>query len=108
MDRETRRRFEDYRRHAAGPVENTLIDEFLDGEMDRSEFIKRGSMVGLSLSTLGVALAAAGQAGPAFGASSAANVGGRLRVGCIPPPAHGLDPHTYADTGMSGHRQHRG
>ncbi len=99
MDRETRRRFEEYRRNHAGPVENTLVDELLDGEMDRSEFIKRGMMVGLSVSALGAALAAAGEAQPAFASSSVANVGGRLRVGCIPPPAHGLDPHTYADTG---------
>ena len=99
MDRHSRRRFEDYRRSTASEVENTLIAEFLDGEMDRSEFIRRGSVFGLSLTALGAALAAAGDAPLAFASSTAAKVGGRLRVGCIPPPAHGLDPHTYADTG---------
>jgi len=99
MDRETRRRLEHYRRETAGDAENTLIDEFLDGEMDRSDFLRRGSVFGLSLTTLGAALAAAGEAPAAFARSTAAKVGGRLRVGCIPPPAHGLDPHTYADTG---------
>ncbi|TML70200.1 MAG: ABC transporter substrate-binding protein [Actinobacteria bacterium] len=99
MDRETRRRLEHYRRDTAGDVENTLIDEFLDGEMDRSDFLRRGSVFGLSLTTLGAVLAAAGEVPVAFARSTAAKVGGRLRVGCIPPPAHGLDPHTYADTG---------
>jgi peptide/nickel transport system substrate-binding protein len=99
MDRETRRAFEQYRKHDAGDVENTLVDELLDGEMDRSEFIRRGSVFGLSLTTIGAALAAAGEAPLAFARTSAGTAGGRLRVGCIPPPAHGLDPHTYADTG---------
>jgi len=99
MDRHTRRQFEEYRRSTAGDVENTLIDELIDGEMDRSQFIRRGSVFGLSLTTLGAALAAASDAPLAFARPTSAKVGGRLRVGCIPPPAHGLDPHTYADTG---------
>ncbi len=99
MDRETRRAFEEYRRQSATASENTLIDEFLDGEMDRSEFIRRGSIFGLGLTGLAAALAAAGEAPLAFASSGAVKVGGRIRVGCIPPPAHGLDPHTYADTG---------
>jgi peptide/nickel transport system substrate-binding protein len=99
MDRETRRAFEQFRRHSASEPENVLIDEFLDGEMDRSEFIKRGSVFGLGLTGLAAALAAAGEAPGAWGSTGVAKAGGRLRVGCIPPPAHGLDPHTYADTG---------
>ena len=52
MDRESRRRFEEYRQEA-GPVENNLIDELLDGEVDRGEFIRRGTMFGLSASVIG-------------------------------------------------------
>ncbi len=99
MDRESRRRFEQYRREVAGPVENTLLDEFASGDMDRSEFLKRASMFGLSAATIGAALGAFGDAPLAFGATERGQAGGRVRVGCIPPPAHGLDPHTYADTG---------
>lgn len=99
MDRQTRRRFEEFRRNTAGEAENTLIDELLDGEMDRSEFVRRGSVLGFSLTGLAAIIAAAGEAPVAFARPAAAKVGGRLRVGCIPPPAHGLDPHTYADTG---------
>jgi peptide/nickel transport system substrate-binding protein len=99
MDRETRRRLEAYRKHSAGPVENTFIDEAVSGEMDRGELLRRGTMLGLSVPVIGGILAALGEAPLASAAPTAATAGGRIRVGCIPPPAHGLDPHTYADTG---------
>ena len=99
MDRENRRRLEAYRRNEAGETENTLIDEFAVGEMDREEFIRRGTMFGLSLPLIGGILAALGEAPLAFAKPAAGKAGGRLRLGVIPPPAHGLDPHTYADTG---------
>jgi peptide/nickel transport system substrate-binding protein len=99
MDRETRRQLEHYRREEAGPVESTLLDDLFDGEMDRGAFIRRATVFGLSTSMIAAALAAAGEAPLAFAAPTAAEAGGRLRLGCIPPPAHGLDPHTYADTG---------
>jgi peptide/nickel transport system substrate-binding protein len=99
MDRETRRQLEHYRREEAGPVESALLDDLFDGEMDRGAFIRRASVFGLSTSMIAAALAAAGEAPLAFAAPTAAVAGGRLRLGCIPPPAHGLDPHTYADTG---------
>src|SRR4051812_14782585 len=99
MDRDTRRRLEDFRHNEAGPVENALIDDLASGELDRGEFLRRATVFGLSTSAIAAALAAFGDAPLAFGAPSRAKAGGRLRVGCIPPPAHGLDPHTYADTG---------
>ncbi len=99
MDRETRRRLEEYRHDEAGPIENTLIDELMDGELDRKEFIRRGTLFGLSASVIGAALAALGEAPLAFARSGAAKAGGRLRMAIIPPPAHGLDPHTYMDQG---------
>jgi peptide/nickel transport system substrate-binding protein len=99
MDRETRRQLEHYRREEAGAVENALLDELFDGEMDRGDFFRRATVFGLSTSAIAAALAAAGEAPLAFAAPAAAKAGGRMRLGCIPPPAHGLDPHTYADTG---------
>lgn len=99
MDRESRRRFEEYRAGEAGPVENTLIDELLDGELDRSEFLQRATMLGLSASAVGLALRAFGQSPLAYAAPEAVRVGGRLKVGIIPPPVSSLDPHTYKDTG---------
>jgi len=99
MDREDKRRLEEYRSTEAGPIENTLIDEWLDGELDRATFIRRGSMLGLGATFIGTALAALGEAPLAFGANKAAKAGGRIRVGIIPPPTKSLDPYTYADQG---------
>jgi len=62
VDRESMMRIEEYRRTEAGPLEGTLIDEFVDGEMDRSTFIRRASVLGLSMGTIGVALKAFGHA----------------------------------------------
>jgi peptide/nickel transport system substrate-binding protein len=99
MDRESMMRIEQYRRTEAGPLEGTLVDEFVDGEMDRSTFIRRASVLGLSMSLIGAALDAFGHAPLAEAAVGAGSAGGRLRLGVVPPPVTGLDPHTYKDTG---------
>jgi peptide/nickel transport system substrate-binding protein len=98
VDRERRRRFEEYRKDA-GSVENTLLDEFAAGDMDRGEFLKRASIFGLSAATVGAALEAFGHAPLARAASITHKAGGRLRLGIIPPPARSLDPWTYLDQG---------
>src|SRR5438132_692690 len=41
MGKESRERLDQYRRSEAGEVENTLIDELVSGELDRSEFLRR-------------------------------------------------------------------
>ena len=99
MDRETRRRLEEYRRSEAGAVENTLVDELAAGELDRKEFLRRATLFGLSASTIAAGLTAFGDAPLAFARSAPARAGGRLRVAIIPPPTKSLDPHTYADQG---------
>ncbi len=99
MDRDMMRRLDEFRRDEAGPLENALFDDLGSGEMDRQEFIRRASVLGLSVTAIGVALGAFGGAAPAFGSTGAVNVGGRMRLGVVPPPVTGLDPHTYKDTG---------
>jgi peptide/nickel transport system substrate-binding protein len=99
MNRESRRRLEDYRRAHAGPVENTLIDEFAAGELDRGEFLRRATVFGLSASALGAVLTAFGEAPLAFASTAAGAAGGRIRVGIIPGPTKDLEPHTLADLG---------
>ena len=99
MDRDKMMRLEEFRRTEAGPLEGTLIDEVVDGDMDRSTFIRRASVLGLSMSMIGAALEAFGHTGIAKAATVAASAGGRLRLGVVPPPVTGLDPHTYKDTG---------
>jgi len=96
------RRLDEFRRDDAGPLENALFDDFGSGEMDRQEFIRRASVLGLSVTAIGTALGAFGVSAPAFAGTGtgAARVGGRLRVGIIPPPvAAGLEPHTYRNIG---------
>jgi peptide/nickel transport system substrate-binding protein len=99
MDRQTRRRLEDYRRNEAGPVENALIDDLIDGELDRRQFIRRASIFGLSASVVGTVLAAVGEAPVAVAARSAPRAGGRVRVGIIPAPTGLIEPHTFVDVG---------
>jgi peptide/nickel transport system substrate-binding protein len=83
MDRETRRSVEEYRRTTAGPIENNLIDELVGGQLDRTEFLRRGAMFGLSAGVLGSVLAYVGEARAAQTAPSRVAVkrGGTLRVG---------------------------
>ncbi len=99
MDREKMMQLEEFRRTQAGPLEGTLIGEFVDGDMDRSTFIRRASVLGLSMSMIGAALEAFGHTGIAKAATAKPSAGGRLRLGVVPPPVTGLDPHTYKDTG---------
>ena len=101
MNRDLMRRLDEFRRDEAGPLESALLDDLGSGEMDRQEFIRRASVLGLSASVIGTALGAFGLPTPAFGGTAApVRIGGRLRVGIIPPPvAAGLDPHTYNNVG---------
>jgi len=91
MEREWRKRVEGIRQR--GPIERTLLDEYFDIRYDRREFIRRATVFGLSLSTIAMVLEACGTTNPT------AKVGGRLKVGIIPPPAHTIEPHTFADQG---------
>src|SRR5579862_804286 len=100
MDREARRKLEAYRRNEAGPIENTMIDEWLDGEFDRRELLRRASMFGVSVPVVGLLLDAAGEPAPAFAAKArAAASNSRLRMAIIPPPTAAIEPHTFEDQG---------
>lgn len=101
MDRDAMRRIEDFRRNEAGPLENNLIDELVGGEMDRTEFLRRGTMFGLSLGMMGGVLALAGEAGAAPAAATRVGQvqkGGTLRAG-ITKPAGPIEPYLLNDGG---------
>jgi peptide/nickel transport system substrate-binding protein len=101
MDRETARRIEEYRRQQAGPLENNLIDELVGGEMDRTEFLRRGAMFGLSAGVMGTLLAYVGEAGAAtLGRTQRAAVkaGGTIRVG-ITAFGASLEPYLLNEGG---------
>jgi peptide/nickel transport system substrate-binding protein len=100
MDRETQRLIEDYRREEAGPIENNLIDELVGGELDRAEFLRRGTMFGLSVGTLGLLLKYVGEGDLAFAASQApaGKSGGTIRLG-IPAFGASLEPYLLNEGG---------
>jgi peptide/nickel transport system substrate-binding protein len=99
MDRETRRAVEEYRRSDAGPIENNLIDELVDGELDRQEFLRRATMFGLGAGTIGMLLRYLGEPSLAFGAPlEPVQAGGTLRVG-LPVFGASLEPYLLNEGG---------
>jgi peptide/nickel transport system substrate-binding protein len=102
MDRDNRRAVEEYRRTEAGPIENNLIDELVNGELDRQDFLRRAAVFGLGAGTIGVLLRYMGEAEPAFGAAMApGKVGGTIRVG-VPTFSAGLEPYQLREAGSIG------
>ena len=100
MDRETMRRIESFRRNEAGPIENNLIDELVNGELDRTEFLKRGAVFGLSVGMMGSLLGLVGEAGAATGATTQlarVQAGGTIRVGLT--AGGSLEPYLLNDGG---------
>ena len=100
MDRETMRRIDDFRRNEAGPIENNLIDELVNGELDRTEFLKRGAVFGLSVGMMGTLLGLVGEAGAATGATTQlarVQAGGTIRVGLT--AGGSLEPYLLNDGG---------
>jgi peptide/nickel transport system substrate-binding protein len=97
MNHDNMRRLDEYR-FSTGELENDLIDVLATGGIDRGEFIKRATVLGLSVGAIGSALAAF-DTPLAFGAPVRAKAGGRIRVGISPPPTKEIEPHTFADQG---------
>jgi peptide/nickel transport system substrate-binding protein len=99
MDRDTRRSVEEYRRTEAGPIENNLIDEFVNGELDRREFLQRATMFGLSAGTIGMLLRYLGEPGVASAAPlETVQAGGTIRVG-LPVFGASLEPYLLNEGG---------
>ena len=84
-------------------LENHYIDELVSGHMDRRDFLRRGSMIGMSMPLLGAILAACGSSSTSSTTSSGAapssgKKGGTLRVAGVTPAA-AVNPLTVADAG---------
>jgi peptide/nickel transport system substrate-binding protein len=84
-------------RRSFGAVENDLVDELLAGRLDRRALLRHGSVLGMSLSTLGGLAGAVGLVAPRP-ARAQAKPGGTIRV-AIATPAGAVDPITVADDG---------
>jgi peptide/nickel transport system substrate-binding protein len=82
-------------------LENHYIDELLAGRLNRRDFLRRGSTIGMSVPLLGAILAACGSSSSPTSSTappSSAKRGGTLRV-AISTPAAAVNPLTVADPG---------
>ena len=81
-------------RQGQGEIANHIIDEFAAGRLTRRDFIRRGTVVGISVPLLGSILAACGSSAssssPSGGSSSAAGKAGK--VTCTAGPGHRTYP----------------
>jgi len=86
-------------REGQGEIANHVIDEFAAGRLSRRDFLRRGTVVGLSLPVLGSVLAACGSSGssPSPSGSSGA-AGATIKVGLVVPTG-AINPLTVADQG---------
>jgi peptide/nickel transport system substrate-binding protein len=79
-------------------IENDLVDELTSGRIDRREFLRHGSVLGLGLPLLTGLAGALGYAGLTAPAARAASAGGTIRV-ATSLPAGAIDPVTVDDNG---------
>jgi peptide/nickel transport system substrate-binding protein len=90
-------------REGQGEIANHIIDEFAAGRLSRRDFIRRGTVVGISVPLLGSILAACGSSGsssaPSGGTSSAAGQAGAVIKAGIVTPTGAINPVTVADQG---------
>src|SRR6266567_3168110 len=90
-------------RQGQGEIANHIIDEFAAGRLSRRDFIRRGTVVGISVPLLGSILAACGSSGssssPSGGSSSAAGKAGAVIKAGIVTPTGAINPVTVADQG---------
>jgi peptide/nickel transport system substrate-binding protein len=101
---DTQRRVDVIRRERS-ELENHIIDEYSAGKITRREFVRRGTVVGMSIPLVSfLAAACGGGGGETTGATGggetggSASAGGTLKTGII-APAGELDPLTVADEG---------
>ncbi|MER8410939.1 MULTISPECIES: ABC transporter substrate-binding protein [unclassified Mesorhizobium] len=80
------------------PLENHLIDGLVDGRVSRRDFVRHGSLLGLSLPLLGRIGMAAGLSGMPSLARAQGAPGATIRVASSVPAAT-IDPVTIADAG---------
>ncbi len=88
-------------REGQGDIANHVIDEYVAGRLSRRDFLRRGSVIGISVPVLGAVVAACGSSStsPSSSPSSAAaKSGATIRVGIIVPTA-AINPVTVADQG---------
>ena len=95
-------------RQGQGEIANHIIDEYAAGRLSRRDFIRRGTVVGISVPLLGSIIAACSSSSSSSSSSTsststssssaAAGAGAVIRVGIVTPTA-AINPVTVADQG---------
>jgi peptide/nickel transport system substrate-binding protein len=86
-------------RAGQGDIANHVIDEFAAGRLSRRDFIRRGSVVGISIPVIGAIVAACGGSSPSPSKSSPAGASGATIKAGIVTPTSSINPVTVADQG---------
>jgi len=103
---ETQRRVDEIRKERS-ELENHLIDEYVAGKITRREFVRRGTVVGMSIPLVSFIAAACGGGGGGGGttgggtATGAVKPGGNVRVALL-QPATAPNPIIVKDEGGAG------
>ncbi len=84
-------------RAGQGDIANHVIDEFAAGRLSRRDFLRRGSVVGISIPVLGAVLTACGSSPSPSGGPTGAT-GATIKAGIVTPAA-AINPVTVADQG---------
>ncbi len=92
-------RLDDLRR-GRGPIQEHVIDEYVAGRLSRRDFLRRGTMLGMSMSVVGGIVAACGNSGTSSSGSTppAGKAGATIKAGLLVPAA-AINPITIADQG---------
>jgi peptide/nickel transport system substrate-binding protein len=87
-------------RREAVPLQLDTIEAFVAGRLSRREFIKRGTVLGLSLGSISMVIAACGGTSSSPAASGAGAAGGTIRIAIQKPVK--IDPVAMQDLGGYG------
>jgi peptide/nickel transport system substrate-binding protein len=92
----------DQLRAGQGDIANHIIDEFAAGRISRRDFLRRGTVVGLSLPILGAVISACGGSSSSStqtgGGGGTGSSGATIKAGIVVPTA-AINPLTVADQG---------
>jgi len=85
-------------RAGQGDIANHVIDEFAAGRLSRRDFLRRGSVVGISIPVLGAVLTACSSSPSSPSGGSTGATGATIKAGIVTPAA-AINPVTVADQG---------
>ncbi len=85
-------------RAGQGDIANHVIDEFVAGRLSRRDFLRRGSVVGISIPVLGAVLTACSSSPASPSGGSTGATGATIKAGIV-TPASAINPVTVADQG---------